>query len=743
MRKYIAPGKLFAVAVMFSIALAVGLVWLATQQPWLGMQLGVGPQGEVRIERVAPGGSLPPQVAGARLLSLASFSATPSNLSAKPALWIEPNDLIEEPDTIGSPEFLRSFYTRQDQMIALLRGGPLALEIQREGQRETLIVLAKATRPLADLPMKLWMQLFVALTGGIVGAWVVCLRPRDGAAWMLMVAGLGLAMASSTAALYSARELALSAPVFTTASRINSTGSLLFGIGMVTLFLIYPRRIIPRPMLWLPTVVIGAAIAFIQLVEWPSHMGLLNEAIAATMAVLLAAIIAQVVVNRRDPRARAMLGWFGLSIGVGAGGFVLTSVVPTLLNLPPFLEQSTAFLFFLLIYVGIAMGVLRYRLFDLPKWSFGLLFYGVGAALLLVLDAALIYGLALDRAPALGIALATVGLVYLPMREAAARWLRRNRALPAEVLYLRITEIAHAMDPVQQQDLQVAFWADLFNPLKVTPITAGKPVATALQQDGASLTLSPVAGLPGLRLDWAQKGARLFSSADLARAKALNTMIERSLHQHQEYVEAVTSERLRINRDMHDNIGILLLGALHATTADRKDLLIRQTLTDLRDIISNPDQTSLPLPQLVADLRAEIVGYLEAADIDVRWHDNGLPNALLAPQIVRTLRSFLRESTSNIVRHSGARCVDIDLSASAEQLTVTLQDDGKGFDAASVRMGNGFRNLAARVAQLGGTFDLSSTSSGTRISTKLHLDRELEAAGADLDEHLQDRRAAE
>lgn len=199
-------------------------------------------------------------------------------------------------------------------------------------------------------------------------------------------------------------------------------------------------------------------------------------------------------------------------------------------------------------------------------------------------------------------------------------------------------------------------------------------------------------------------------------------MIARSLDQHQEYVEAITTERLRINRDMHDNIGILLLGALHAGAAERKDMLIRQTLSDLREIISNPDQTGLPLTQLVADLRAEIIDHLEAVGIDVRWRESGLPNAYLIPQISHTLRSFLRESTSNIVRHSSAQAVDIELSSVAEQLTVTVQDDGKGFEASTVRLGNGFKNLAARVEQLGGTFDLSSTPAGTRISICLSVE---------------------
>ncbi|WP_206050330.1 sensor histidine kinase [Oceaniglobus ichthyenteri] len=739
MRRYFAPGSYFAVVVISSLLLVLWLIWLATEQPWLGLKLGVGADGDVVIEQVSHAADVPQDITGARLVSLARSVNAGSEPGTR--VILEPRDLIEEPDSIGSAEELQRFFARQDQLVEMLRGGPVELEIERDGGRAQVTVGPAPTRMIAEIPVQFWLQVFVALSGLVIGAWVVCLRPRDAAAWMFLIAGLGLAMSSGAAALYSTRELALSGPIFTTASRINSSGALIFGIGMVSLFLIYPRQIVPRAALWIAPLGIGGILAFVQLADWPRHLGLVPNAIAAVMAVLLVAIIAQVVVNRHDPRARAMLGWLGLSIAVGAGGFVLTSVVPTLLGYSAIIEQSTAFLFFLLIHVGVAMGVLRYRLFDLATWSFGIVFYGLGVALLLVLDAALIYGLSLDRAPALGVALAMVGVVYLPLREAAARLLRHNRRLPAEVLYERITEIAQAMPPTRQQALLQAFWTDLFKPLKITALKGDDPVQTTLVGDGASLILAPIAGLTALRLEWAYQGSRLFSSADLIRAKTLNSMIARSLQQHRDYAEAIADERLRINRDMHDNIGVLLLSALHASTSDRKDLLIRQTLADLREIISNPDQTGLPLPQLIADMRAEIIGHLEAAEIDAHWHDHALPDLFLTPQIMHTLRCFLREATSNIVRHSGASTVHINVSASADGIAVSLCDDGRGFEAANVQSGNGFKNLAARVAQLHGTFDLQSTPEGTRISASLPLEHPMQDATPN--ENIYDTRAAE
>lgn len=70
---------------------------------------------------------------------------------------------------------------------------------------------------------------------------------------------------------------------------------------------------------------------------------------------------------------------------------------------------------------GVAIGVARYRLFELEGWAFGVLFYVAGVLLLVLLDAFLIFVLSLDRVPALGLSLMAVALLYLPLRDALHR----------------------------------------------------------------------------------------------------------------------------------------------------------------------------------------------------------------------------------------------------------------------------------------------------------------------------------
>ena len=76
-----------------------------------------------------------------------------------------------------------------------------------------------------------------------------------------------------------------------------------------------------------------------------------------------------------------------------------------------------------------------------------------------------------------------------------------------------------------------------------------------------------------------------------------------------------------------------------------------------------------------------------------------------------------------MVRHSGASKVTIHLSYNAPILSITLHDNGQGFDESAVSFGNGLRNLANRVAQLDGSFDVKRSHPGTTIIARLPLER--------------------
>jgi signal transduction histidine kinase len=81
------------------------------------------------------------------------------------------------------------------------------------------------------------------------------------------------------------------------------------------------------------------------------------------------------------------------------------------------------------------------------------------------------------------------------------------------------------------------------------------------------------------------------------------------------------------------------------------------------------------------------------------------------------LLAVLREALSNVSRHAHAHHVDVDIAIRGGQLILTVTDDGVGLTGHSDHAGQGQRNMEARAADVGGTFDLSSVpTGGARVS---------------------------
>lgn len=171
---------------------------------------------------------------------------------------------------------------------------------------------------------------------------------------------------------------------------------------------------------------------------------------------------------------------------------------------------------------------------------------------------------------------------------------------------------------------------------------------------------------------------------------------------------AVAEERLRFARDLHDLLGhSLSLIALKSELAGRLaeadpararaemadvEAVARRALAEVRDAVSGYRQVSCA--QALAEARAALSG----AGIAVRL-PTGVPS-LPAP-VDAALGWVVREATTNVLRHSGARAVTVTLTDDGAEAVLTVADDGRG-PAEDTGPGSGLAGLAERVGALGG-----------------------------------------
>lgn len=179
---------------------------------------------------------------------------------------------------------------------------------------------------------------------------------------------------------------------------------------------------------------------------------------------------------------------------------------------------------------------------------------------------------------------------------------------------------------------------------------------------------------------------------------------------------------MRIARDMHDNMGAQLLSALHSEARERKDTLIRETISDLRDIVNNAARGGKSVEELLADLKVEAAERLASADIRLDWRDRcEAGDIVLSPNIAHSLRSVLREIISNTIRHSGARAMRVRFEIQNEIVHLDVSDDGSGLAADMRGNGNGLSNLEARLLALKGTLDLEDAKPGLIVRARFPL----------------------
>lgn len=181
---------------------------------------------------------------------------------------------------------------------------------------------------------------------------------------------------------------------------------------------------------------------------------------------------------------------------------------------------------------------------------------------------------------------------------------------------------------------------------------------------------------------------------------------------------AVLEERLRFARDLHDLVGhSLSLIALKSELArrllpahpDEAAREVRDVEQGARDALRHVRAavTGYRQPTLAGELDAARE-LLAAAGIDAEVRAEA---ALEAPALDALLAWTVRESITNVVRHSRARRCRIVVARGDGRVRVTVEDDGRGV-ADAVPAGSGLTGLAERAAALGARLDAGPRPEG-------------------------------
>jgi signal transduction histidine kinase len=207
-------------------------------------------------------------------------------------------------------------------------------------------------------------------------------------------------------------------------------------------------------------------------------------------------------------------------------------------------------------------------------------------------------------------------------------------------------------------------------------------------------------------------------------------------------IEALEQERLRIARELHDDIAQRLallainlaqlqhdtapLPGLHGRVEDLKNLA-SEIAVDVQTISNRLHSSKLETLGLSVAMRgfcAEF-GEQQQMKVDVEIHD--LPNPL-PPDISLCLFRILQEALHNSAKHSGGARFEVRSWATQNEVHLMVKDFGSGFDqrAAKSRPGLGLISMQERVKILNGTLSIGSPHDrGTTIHACVPFDPEV------------------
>jgi two-component system, NarL family, sensor kinase len=206
-------------------------------------------------------------------------------------------------------------------------------------------------------------------------------------------------------------------------------------------------------------------------------------------------------------------------------------------------------------------------------------------------------------------------------------------------------------------------------------------------------------------------------------------------------VEAVLrgeeQERVRLAKDLHDGLGGMLSGIKYALNAVRGTLaltaehqetferslgMLDGSIREMRRVAHNMMPEALVRFGLHAALRDFCNDINQSGALRVSYLSFGVEDAPFEPTLSITIYRIVQELISNTLKHAQASSAIVQIARTNGQLSLTVEDDGRGFDLGVLHAakGIGWTNIHHRVELVRGKLDVQSGQAGTSVQIEIN-----------------------
>ncbi len=608
--------------------------------------------------------------------------------------------LPQEPHSVTTFGEFEQIIAKNRELYTRLMQSPLYL---RSDTAHAEIHITK--RPLSDLPLGFWLSAATTLIAALVSVGIWSLQPGSWATRLLLTSGLCFSFGILLTIFFVHRHIVMAPIWFETSLCLQYLLMGWFPFSLVTLLLTYPRRVVPKPVLWI-TFFIPVPFFLNFAFRWsdlPLHTFFINSLLGLILGAI--AVTLQWRAVRNDPLEVAGLRWFLISCYTAPLIVVVFYLLPSFFHSSPAMPIWVAHMLFLSLFLGFALGVARYRLFDVERWWLKAWIWFISGVLLLIIDFLLISLFNLESDKAMMLAIALLAWVYFPLRQFAWKRLSTsNESEPEDYLPLLVNAV---LDEQPKKTVDQA-WSHILATTFQTPnieLHTGNLVESRIIEQGLCLDIPAIDRNHFIRLQGRSNGTKLFSTADQMLASSLLDLLQNMLRTKAAQQHGAHRERLRIIRDLHDDIGANLLTLSYRAKSEQQAELARKTLAMLRETIyALNDNEQVYLNSALAEWYIEAQGRAQSANIELEWQqDKNLPNILIRPRQRINISRILREGISNAIKHGKQQqTLCIHIYSAGNDLITCIENESNTTDSAHWIKRNGMNNIRTRTAELDG-----------------------------------------
>jgi two-component system, NarL family, sensor kinase len=195
-------------------------------------------------------------------------------------------------------------------------------------------------------------------------------------------------------------------------------------------------------------------------------------------------------------------------------------------------------------------------------------------------------------------------------------------------------------------------------------------------------------------------------------------------------------ERTRLAQDLHDGLGGMLSGIKYSFNSMKGQLIMTpenslafehsmdmldESIQEMRRVAHNMMPEALVKFGLNAALKDFCQDINQTGALQLSFQSIGLEKAVIDQTTSITIYRIVQELVNNTMKHSGARACLVQVSLQQQILSVTVEDDGSGFDASHAQ-GMGWKNIRTRVEFLKGKLEVQSENkNGTSVHIEINL----------------------